>query len=95
MITKGSEDYKKASELANKIQEYAKCERWSNASYFDIAFEKLGEILNKVSKLDCFAANVAKTIDENMNPYGKIVAYCSSKQAWILACALIENKISI
>lgn len=93
MITKGTEDYKKAQNLANEIQRTAAYERWNNNSSFNLYFEPLGWFLEKVEKLDVFASQVAHTVGESMNPYGFCIARMSSKQAWILACAAVENGI--
>ena len=46
-------------------------------------------------KLDAFAAKVAETINKTINPYAAKVANVSSKQAWILACAAVENNIEL
>jgi hypothetical protein len=94
MITKGTEAYAQAQKVANKIQNYADMERWSNNSFFHIALEDLARFLSKVMDLDCFAAQIAKTVDNTINGHGFKVARCSSKQAWILACAAIENNIA-
>lgn len=86
-------DYKAKQTIARKIEDYAKTERWNNNSFFPIAFEELGQFIYAITKLDCFAAKVAETVDKSMNPYGFKVANVSSKQAWILACAAVENGI--
>lgn len=93
-IAKGTEAYQNAQVIANKIQEYAGKERWNNNSFFSIALEDLAQFLGKIMALDCFAAQIAKTVDSTINPYGYQVARCSSKQAWILACAAVENDIN-
>ena len=86
-------DYKMKQEVARKIEDYAKTDRWNNNSFFEIAFNEFGRMLNSVSKLNLFAAKVAETVEKTMNPYGKQVAFISSKQAWILACAVVDNGI--
>lgn len=86
-------DYKMKQEVARKIEDYAKTDRWNNNSFFEIAFNDLGRMLDSVSKLNLFAAKVAETVEKTMNPYGKQVAFISSKQAWILACAVVDNGI--
>lgn len=93
-ITKGTEAYAQAQKIANKIQNYADMERWNNHSFFSIALEDLARFLCNIMSLDCFAAQIAKTVDSTINPYGFKVARCSSKQAWILACAAVENDIN-
>ena len=91
MITKGTEEYKMAQQMAGQIERAAKQSHVS--SYFEMYFEQLSSFLNKVMSLDCFAAQVAKTIDSKMDGYSYYVASVSSKQAWILACAAVENNI--
>lgn len=93
MLTKGSQEYKKAQELANEIMDLASTNRRNN-SYFDIAFNKLGLIIGKLQKTETFAAKIADTVDKTMNPYGFQVANVSSKQAWILASTAIELNIN-
>lgn len=92
MITKGTEDYKRAQNLANEIKLYANTDV-NNRSFFEIAFNKLSTLLDSVIKLNVFASNVAKTIDKKMNPYNRQVAFVSDKQVWVIACAAIENNI--
>jgi hypothetical protein len=92
MITKGTEDYKRAQNLANEIKLYANTDV-NNRSFFEIAFNKLSTLLDSVIKLNVFASNVAKTIDSKMNPYNRQVAFVSDKQVWVIACAAIENNI--
>ena len=90
MLQKGSEQYKQAQKLANEIKD-----RWNNNSYFDIAFNALGQFISKVQATDGFAAKIAETVDKTMNPYGKKVAFISDKQSWILAVAAVENNITL
>lgn len=95
MITKGTPEYKKAQEIANAIQDYAATDRWNNNSFFGIAFNKLGAFVGKIQELEVFAAQIANTVDKTMNPHGRKVANISSKQAWILAVAAVENNINL
>lgn len=90
---KTTNDYQAKQTIARKIEGYAKVSRWNNNSYFDIAFEGLGRFIASMMNIDGFAAQVAKTIDATMSPYNNTVARVSSKQAWILACAAVENEI--
>lgn len=92
-MEKGTENYKKAQEIANKLQNYAGTQRWNQHSFFDIAYDKVGKFIAKLMDVEGFASKIAKTIDGTMNPYGAVVARISSKQAWILACAAVENGI--
>lgn len=91
MITKGTNEYKMAQQLAGQIERAAKQSHVS--SYFEIYFEALSRFLDTIMALDCFAAQVAKTIESKMDGYSHYVASVSSKQAWILACAAVENNI--
>ena len=95
MITKGTEEYKKAQELATKLFDYSKTKHasYSYTSY-KIFCEMIGEFCNKIMRLGGFAAQVAKTVDDSILADNKYqVANISSKQAWILACTAIENGI--
>lgn len=93
-VTKGTENYKKAQILANELVKIASYERWNNNSLFELFYDRMGDFLDKIKELNCFAAQVATTIESKMNPYGFKIANISSKQAWILACASIENNIT-
>ena len=93
MIAKGTEDYKRAAEIANEIARIAETSR-ENSSMFSLNFERVGRLLVGVQAAGGFAAKVAETIDNTMNPYGYNVARCSSKQAWIIACSVVENNIT-
>lgn len=88
-----NQDYTQKQELARQIESWANTER--SSSFHEIAFNELGIFLDKMCKLEAFAAQVAKTISENMNPYAFKVANVSNKQAWILACAAVENNINL
>lgn len=68
MLQKGSEQYKQAQKLANEIKGMAGTDRWNNNSYFDIAFNALGQFISKVQATDGFAAKIAETVDKTMNP---------------------------
>ena len=46
MLQKGSEQYKQAQKLANEIKDMAGTDRWNNNSYFDIAFNALGQFIS-------------------------------------------------
>lgn len=72
----------------------ASYERWNNNSLFELFYDRMGDFLDKIKELNCFAAQVATTIESKMNPYGFKIANIGSKQAWILACASIENNIT-
>jgi hypothetical protein len=94
MITKGTSEYQAAQKLANDLIAIASKERWNNNTSFKLYFDPLGSFLNQIEKLNIFASQIAKTVGDNMDPYGFKIANLSSKQAWILACAAIENNIT-
>lgn len=93
MLVKGSKEYKVAGKLAKEIANTANVDRKNNNSYFNIAFEKLGFFLYEVKKLNVFASQISETVEKTMDTYGRKVAFVSDKQAWVLACAAVENGI--
>jgi hypothetical protein len=93
MITKGTPQYTAAQKVANELQAYAATNRWNQNSRFDAAYEAVGRLVHEVKKVGGFAAQVCESIDKTMSPFGKQVAFVSSKQAWIIACAAVENNI--
>lgn len=94
MITKGTAEYKKAQQIANRIKDLSDCPVSE-----ETAEEVLTTILDNVMKIDCFAAQVAKTVkDSTIGGYYtsckfRNIAKCSDKQAWIIACAIVENNM--
>jgi len=94
MITKGTEEYKRAGEIANEIVKRSSYERWNANTMFKLYFELIGALLNNVIEKGGFAAQVAESVEKSMNPYGFKIANCSSKQAWIIACSIVENNIN-
>ena len=94
MITKGTEQYSAAQSLANKLVRIADTDRIYCNSLWNIYDNELGIFIDKIMKLSGFAAEIAATVSKSMaNPYRSAVARISSKQAWCLACAAIENGI--
>ena len=93
MTTTELNNYRQKQAIARKIESFANTDRWNNHSFFEIAFNQFGKFINSIEKLDVFAAKVAETVNKSMNPYGQRVATVSNKQAWILACAAVENGI--
>lgn len=94
MLTKGSVEYKKAQEIANDILRTASVKR-TEGQWFELSFNKMGCFIESIINLNVFASNIAATVDKTMNPYGYQVANVSSKQAWILACAAVENNVNV
>ena len=94
MLTKGSNEYKKAQEIANELARAAKYNRATSNSLYDIYFEKVGHFVEAVKKAGGFAANIADTVDKSMTLSPYRLANISEKQAWIMACSAVENNIS-
>lgn len=95
MIAKGTSEYKKAGEISNELLVMASRDRWNNNSSFEYCFNTLAFVLADVIKVGGFAADVATTVEKSMNPYNRSVANLSSKQAWVIACSIVENGIKI
>lgn len=64
-----------------------------NYDGFQMGYECLSNFLREIAKIDCFAAKVAETVYSKMSPFSFQVARISSKQAWVLACAAVENNL--
>ena len=84
-----------AQELSNRLQQIASYERWNNNNSYEMHFNPFYRFLSRIINLNVFASNVAKTIDEKCTYPSFKIANMSSKQAWILACAAIENNINL
>ena len=95
MLIKGSKEYSAAQALANKLVRIADTDRIYCNSLWNIYDNELGLFIEKIMKLSGFAAEIAATVEKSMrNPYRSgAVARISSKQAWVIACAAIENGI--
>jgi hypothetical protein len=63
--------------------------------FFEMCYEKLATALENVMKLQGFASQVATSVNNNMNPNRSKMVAISSKQAWIIACAMVENNIEL
>ena len=94
MITKGTAEYKKAQEIANEFDRLSNASH-NNGMYFEMCYEKLATALESVMKLQGFASQVATSVNNNMNPNRSKMVTISSKQAWIIACAMVENNIEL
>ena len=97
-ILKGTEDYKKAQVIARKLEMQASAKRWENSlnsERWERMVEKMSRFCLAVMKAaeGTFAAEVAKTVEDNINPHGNFLGRCSSKQAWIIACAAVEHGV--
>lgn len=91
--TNKTQDYKTKQFVARKIEEVAAIQRWNDNSSFNLYFNDFANLLNSVTKLGSFASKVSETVEKNMNPYGYKIAQVSKKQAWIIACAIVDNNI--
>lgn len=92
-MEKGTESYTKAQQIANRLFQVAAYERRNDNSKFGMFFDEFYRAILPVMGLNAFAAQVAKTVDESADPYGFKIARLSSKQSWIIACAIVENNI--
>lgn len=98
MITKGTEDYKRAQELANDIKRVAGYNEWKDNSLFNLWNDSFDRFVREVANTDTFGANIAKTVyasmEANEGRRDRSMANVSDKQAWILATTAIELGIS-
>lgn len=78
-------DYSKKQIVANEIVRLASVSRIDSNKY-NYTTDRLAAFLEKVMKLDGFAAQVATTVYNKCGHDYNV----SSKQAWIIACAAIE-----
>lgn len=98
MITKGTENYKHAQEMANTLTNLADIRKSDKGPFryespYEEEVKSLNKALQQIISFGGFAANVAETVLKSVGKYAK-VAYISDKQAWILACAIVENGIT-
>ena len=93
MITKGTEEYKKAQQVANQLQAVAAIEKWNSNSRYNLYYNDFYAMIQEAENTNTFAAQVAKTINDSSMSNTYNIARVSSKQAWILACAIVENNI--
>ena len=75
------QEYKQAQKIANELVSLSENHNIYDHSYYQIAVETLSLFVNKIVGLGVFASKVASTI--------------SKKQAWVLACAAVENGLTI
>lgn len=88
------EQYKSTQNLAEYIKMFSLRQR-VNQQTFEQHFDKFGYFLEQIKNLDTFASKVAETVEKSMNVCGRQIAFVSSKQAWVLACAAVENNINL
>ncbi len=92
MITKGTTEYREAQKTANIIEDYSLEVVSVKDSSSQQKYDELHWALSMVQKLGVFASQVAETLLGQMNRSHRM-PNVSSKQAWIIACAMIENEI--
>jgi len=86
-------DYKAKQEMARALEGAASVTRNDHQGH-ECAQDDIARFCEKVKKLPVFAAKIAETVLESVeNPYSFNAAKISSKQAWILACAAVDNNI--
>ena len=91
-IQQAMTDYQLKQRAARLISGAASHTKY-NYDGFQMGYECLSNVLREIAKIDCFAAKVAETVYSKMSPFSFQVARISSKQAWILACAAVENNL--
>jgi hypothetical protein len=85
-------DYQLKCKVARAIEGASSHTKYDYAG-FQFGYERLVSVLREVVKIECFAAKVAETVLSKMNPFSFRVAFVSKKQAWVLACAIVENNL--
>ena len=90
-MEKNSANYKAAQNIANNLTSAAGVTRNAHMMW-ESNGDAIGHFCEKVARLGGFAAEVAKSVDATVLK-GFTAARISSKQAWILACAAVENDI--
>lgn len=92
MVTKGTQNYKKAQEIANELSSYAKASKNFYNGY-EMSVDKIAHFTMALRDAKVgFASQVAETIYNSCGT-GFTAARISDKQAWICACAAVENNI--
>lgn len=84
-------DYQMKQQVARFFEGAAKKTKYDTNMY-DYYVDKVDWACRNIMKLNCFAAKVAETVEKTI---GKFFTACkiSDKQAWILACAVVENNL--
>ena len=94
-----NEQLSDAKKIANVLENAANLSEWTNNHTWRLYYNPIYTMLLDVMKLDCFAAQVAKSVYDRAHDYAKacrrsVMPKCSSKQAWCIACAAVENGIN-
>lgn len=95
-----TEQTNQAKKIASKLESVSYLNRWNNKTSWDMYYDRVYRFLIEIQKIDCFAANIANTVYDRAKDYAKqtrsyVMPKISSKQAWCLACAAVENNIEL
>lgn len=95
-----TEQTNKAKEIARALEYAAGLNEWNNNHYWNLYYNPIYRLLIDVMQLDAFGAQVAKSVYDRAESFAKVcrrsvMPKCSSKQAWCIACAAVENNVSM
>ena len=95
-----TEQTNQAKKVANTLEYVSNLNEWNDNHYWNLYYNDVYRFLMEIQKLDCFAANVAKTVYDRAESWAKqtrrsVMPKLSSKQAWCIACAAVENNIEL
>lgn len=93
MITKGTENYSKAQQIANDLTRLADFNKNYNTSY-GMYEEKISLFFMQIRNKGGFAAQVIDTVEKSLGRHTDRLMWISSKQSWIIACSAVENNIT-
>lgn len=93
MLVKGTNEYNLASKLAKDILKSSRYSRWHENTMFNIAVENLFQLTDDLKQIGGFVGQVAESVEKKITPFGNTPAQISDKQAWILACGVVENNL--
>ena len=95
-----TEQTNQAKKVAKTLEYVSNLNEWNDNHYWNLYYNDVYRFLMDIQKLDCFAANVAKTVYDRAESWAKqtrrsVMPKFSSKQAWCIACAAVENNIEL
>lgn len=95
-----TEQTNQAKKVAKTLEYVSNLNEWNDNHYWNLYYNDVYRFLMEIQKLDCFAANVAKTVYERAESWSKqtrrsVMPKFSNKQAWCIACAAAENNIEL
>lgn len=93
-----TEQTNNAKKIARVLEMACNINEWNDNHTWRLYYGPIYSLLAAVMNIDCFAAQVAKSVYERARNYSKatrrsVMPRCSSKQAWCIACAAVENGI--